>query len=77
MMLAQHKEDHKFKYSWLMILISFTVWANLPNYVQMDVPLSFLGVRYHNLFEDKVENDHQKDNNIAFFMHAKALHEVV
>ena len=33
MMLAQHKEDHKFHYSWLLILISFTVWTNPPDYV--------------------------------------------
>ena len=45
-MLAQHKEDHKFHYSWLLILISSTVWTDPPYYVQMDVPLSCLGARY-------------------------------
>ena len=73
-MLAQHKEDHKFHYSWLLILISFTFLANPPYYVQMDVPLACLGERYQNLWEDKANNDHQKYNNIYFFMHAKALH---
>ena len=76
-MLGQHKEDHKLHYSWMLILISFTVWADPPDYVQMDVPLSCLGARYQNLWEDKADSDHQKDNNIAFFMHAKVLREVV
>ena len=76
-MLTQHKEDHKFYYSWLLILISFTNWADPPDYVQMDVPLSFLSARYQNLWEDKVDNNHQQDNNIVFFMHAEALREVV
>ena len=76
-MQAQHKEGHKFHYSWLLILISFTMWDNPPNYLHMDVPLSFLGARYQNLYEDKVDNNHQKDNNIAFFMHVEALREVV
>ena len=58
-MLAQHKEGKKFYYSWLLILIFFTLWADPPDYVQMDVPLSFLGVRYQNLWEDKVNNNHQ------------------
>ena len=74
-MLDQHKEDHKFHFSWLQILISFTVWADPPDYVQMDVPLSFLGARYQNLWEDKAHNNHQKDNNIVFFMHIEVLRE--
>ena len=58
-MLAQHKDDHKFYYSSLLILISFTIWADPPNYVQMDVPLSFLGARYQNLWEDKANSNNQ------------------
>ena len=37
-MQAQHKEGHTFHYSWLLILISFTVWGNPLDYVEMDVP---------------------------------------
>ena len=45
-MLAQHKKGYKFCYSWLLILISFTVWADPLDYVHMDVPISCLGERY-------------------------------
>ena len=45
-MLAWKKEGHKFYYSWLLILISFNVWADPPDYVQMDVPISCLGEKY-------------------------------
>ena len=58
-MLAQHKEGHKFCYSWLLILISFTIWADPLDYVHMDVPISCLGERYQNLWEDKADNKHQ------------------
>ena len=43
----------------------------------MQVLLSFLGERYQNIREDKVDNDHQQDNNIVFFMHAETLLQVV
>ena len=43
----------------------------------MDVPLSCLSARYHNFWENKADNNHQKDTNIAFFMHAEVLHQVV
>ena len=66
---AHHKASYKFHYSWLLILISFTMWGNPPDYVQMDVLLPCLGARYQNMWEDKVDNDHQKDSNIAFFFH--------
>ena len=76
-MLAQHKKGHKFYYSLLLILISFTIWPNPPNYVCMDVPISYLGERYLNIWEENANREHQQDNNIVFFMHAEALWEVV
>ena len=76
-MLAQHKKGHKFYYSWLLILISFIVWADPPDYVHMDVPISFLGTRYQNLWEARVDSNHQQDNNIAFFMPTEVLRQVV
>ena len=72
-MLVQQKEGHKFYYSWLLILISFTVLANPTNYVYMNVLLSCLGEKYQNLWEDKADNKHQQDSNVVFFLHAKAL----
>ena len=72
-MLAQQKEGHKFYYSWLLILISFTVWANPTDYVQMDFLISCLGGKYHNLWEDKAGNKHQQNTNVVFFLHAEAL----
>ena len=74
---AQHKDAYKFLYSSLLILISFTVWGNLLDYVQMEVPLLFLGAKYQNLWEDKVETSQQKDNKIVFFLHVEVLHDVV
>ena len=32
-MQTQHKDTYKFHYSWLLILISYTVWGNPPDYV--------------------------------------------
>jgi len=59
LMLGQHKKCHQFYYSWLLILISFIVWADPPDYVHMDVPISCMGERYQNLWEDRVDNNHQ------------------
>ena len=72
-MLAQQKEVHKFYYSWLLILISFTVWVDPPNYVHMNVPLSCLWEKYQDLWEDKADTKHQEDNNVALFLHTDAL----
>ena len=58
-MLVQQKEGKKFYYSWLLILISFTVWADPSDYVHMDVPISCLGEKYQNLWEYKTDNKHQ------------------
>ena len=58
-------------------MISFTVLVGPPDYVHMDVPIYFLGERYQNLWEDREDNNHQQDNNIVFFMHAKVLRQVV
>ena len=66
-MQAQHNDTYKFHYSWLFILISFTLWGNPSDYIQMDVPLPCLGETYHNLWEYKVDANWQKDNNIVFF----------
>ena len=57
-MPAQQKDDHKFCYSWLLILISFTVWADPLDYVHVNAPMSCLGARYQNLWEDKKDNKH-------------------
>ena len=58
-MLAQQKDDHKLCYSWLLILISFIVWADPPDYVHVTAPMYCLGTRYQNLWEDKKDNKHQ------------------
>ena len=50
---AQEDLKYKFHYSCLLILISFTLWANPIDYVQMDVPLPCHGAKYQNLWEDK------------------------
>ena len=70
---AQHKPNYKFHYSWLLILIAFTLWANPPDYVHMDVPLPCHGARYQNPWMDKEDPIKQKENNIEFFLHTKAL----
>ena len=54
-MLEQQKEGHKFYYSWLLILISFTVWVDPPDYVHMNVVVSYLGEKYQSLWEDKAD----------------------
>ena len=74
---AWEDPNHKFHYSWLLILVSFTLWANSPDYEQMDVPLPCLGAKYQNLWEDKKNKILQKDNNIEFFLHTKELHNVI
>ena len=45
-MMVQQKEGHKFYYSWLLILISFTIWADPLDYVHMNVLVSCLGEKY-------------------------------
>ena len=43
----------------------------------MDVPLSCLGKRYQNLWDQKKHTDRQKDNNIEFFFQTEAPCDVV
>ena len=74
---AQHEPTYKFHYSWLFILILFTMWVKPLDYVQMDVPLPCHGARYQNLWDDIKDLTRWKDNNIEFFFHAKALSDVV
>ena len=42
----------------------------------MDVPLSCLGARLQNLWDQKKHTDRYKYSNIEFFLHTKALHDV-
>ena len=69
----QEESKDKFHYSWLLILISFIIWSNPPDYQVLDVRVIFHGVKYQNLWEDKEDKIQQKDNNIELFLHAKAL----
>ena len=57
-----------FHYSWLLILISFVVWAEPTNYQGVDVLVLCRGIRYQNLWFDKELSQRQKDNNIEFFL---------
>ena len=75
--MEQQKEGHKFYYSCLLVLISFAIYSDPQYYVHMDVPLSYLGKKYWNLWEDKTDSKRQEDNNITFFLHVKALFQVV
>ena len=74
---AREEEKSKFHYSWLLILISFILWLDPPDYQSMDVPIVCLSAKYQNLWEDKENRIRKKDNNIEFFMHAKSLRNVI
>ena len=47
--LAQ-EEGTSFHYSWLLILISFIVCAELADYQPLDLHVSYRGARYKNLW---------------------------
>ena len=55
---AQEEPRAEFHYSWLLILISFILWSNPPEYQLMDFLVLFLGAKYQNLCEEKEDKIH-------------------
>ena len=74
---AQEDDKAKLHYSWFLILISFILWSNPPEYQLLDVSMLFLGAKYHNIWDDEDDRIRKKDNNIDFFLHGEGLRNVI
>ena len=64
-------------YSWLLILISFFAWEELPEYQGVDVLVPCRGAKYQNLWFNKENPQRQKDKNIGFYLQAEEIRHFV
>ena len=62
----------KFHYSWILILISFIIWSDPPDYQPQDIHLLCHDVKYQNLWENK-EDKIQENEKIELFLHTEVL----
>ena len=71
---SKSQEDGKnLHYAWLLILISFIIWFDPPNYQTVDLLVRCRGDRQKNLWFTKNSKNKQRDNNIVFFIHGESL----
>ena len=73
--LAQ-EEGTAFHYSWLLILISFTVWSEPTDYQPIDLPITRRGARYQNLWFSP-DKSQKTNSNSYFYVHIESLKTLV
>ena len=75
-MTTSHEEGKDFHHAWLLILISFFVWYDQPNYQLVYIIIHCKGEKYQNIWFT-LDKNRKIDTNIDFFMHKEALMDQV
>ena len=76
---ARDAHEHpttKFHFSWILILISFAVWAPSPDYQPMDILVELLAMPYQNLWDHK-DTKCKTNAKLTFFLQGESLRNIV